>query len=56
MLWSDRKQSFFVFPGAPSRSRFAVNVYVRGEYRYRWELESVVRIREEDFNISVLNS
>lgn len=44
MLRSNRKQSFFVFAGAPSRSGFAVNVYVRGEYRYTGEVESMIRI------------
>lgn len=32
-----------------------MNVYVRGEYEYSWELESVVRILQGDFDISVLN-
>ena len=56
MLRSDREQGFFVFARAPGRSRFAVNVYVRSEHRYGWEMESVVRVREKDFNIPVLNS
>lgn len=55
MLRSDREQGFFVFARAPSRSRLAVNVYVRGEYRYRWEMERVACVLERDFDIPVFN-
>ena len=56
MLWSNREQGFFVLAGAPSRSRFAVDVYVRGEYRYSREVESVIRTHEGDFDVSVLDT
>ena len=56
MLWSNGEQGFLVFAGAPSRSGFAVNVYVRSEHRYRREVEGVIRILEGDFNISILNT
>jgi len=56
MLWSNREQGLFVLAGAPSRGRFAVDVYVRREYRYSREVEGVIRIHEGDFNISVLNT
>jgi len=32
-----------------------VDVYVRSEYRYMWEVKSVDRILEEDLDISVFN-
>lgn len=55
MLRSNREQSFFAFAWAPSRSGLAVNVDVCCEYRDRWEMESMIRILEGDFDISVLN-
>jgi hypothetical protein len=55
MLGSDREQGFFVLARAPSRSRLAVNVYVRSEQSYSWEVESATRILEGNFNVSVLN-
>lgn len=33
-----------------------MNVYIRGEYRYSREVESVIRTLEGDFNISVLDT
>jgi len=33
-----------------------VDIYVRGEYRYSREVESVIRTHEGDFNIPVLNT
>jgi len=55
VLRGDGEQCFLVFTRAPSWSRLAVNVYVRCEYRYRGEVESVIRILKEDFDISVFN-
>ena len=56
MLWRYREQSFFVLAGAPSRSRFAVDVYVRCEHGYKWEVESVVCILEGNLDVPVLDS
>jgi hypothetical protein len=55
VLRSDGEQGFFILPRAPSWSRLAVDVYVRCKYRYRGKVESVIRILEEDFDISVFN-
>ena len=55
MLRSDREQCFLVFPRAPSWGRLAVNIYVRCKYRYRGEVESVIRILKEHFDISVFD-
>ena len=55
MLWSDREQGFFVFPGAPSWGRLAMDVYVCWEYRYGREVESMICIVEEHFNVPIFN-
>ena len=55
MFWSDREESFLVFPRTPDWSGLAVNVYIRCKHRYRGEVESMIRIMEEYLNVSVLN-
>ena len=57
MFGSDGKQGFLLFTGAPGRSGFAVDVYVHSEDRCRYlrKVESVNRVLERDFDISVLN-
>lgn len=55
MFWSDREESFLIFPRTPSWSGLAVNVYIRCKHRYLGEVESVVCIMEVYLGISVLN-
>ena len=57
MLRGHGEQSFLIFARTPGRSGFTVDVYVCSELRYRYwgKVESVKRVLERDFDVSVLN-
>jgi hypothetical protein len=55
VLRSDGEQGFLILSRAPSWSRLAVDVDIRCKYGYRGKVESVSRILEEDFDISVFD-